>query len=49
MLIRDKKEPKIKDSSPNEEKNGISSTKLENRESREIFFQRINSFNFSHV
>lgn len=40
-MVRDRKESKIKDSSPNEEKNGISSTKLENRESREIFFREL--------
>lgn len=28
VLIRDRKESKIKDSGPNEEKNGISSTKI---------------------
>lgn len=36
VLIRDREGSEIKGSGPNEEKNGISLTKVENIESREI-------------
>jgi len=45
VLIRNGEGPQIKGSGPNEDKNGISLTKVENVESREICEEK-NGFNF---